>query len=240
MPFTYKYPHPAVTVDCVVFALHENDLKTLFIQRKSDPFRDKWAIPGGFVEMDENLEDAARRELREETGIQAAHVEQFHAYGEPGRDPRERVISVAHYTLIRINEQNIRASSDALKVAWFSLRKLPPLAFDHLTIVNTAVERLCSRALSSPAVFELLPSKFKLPQLQVVYETILGQTLDKRNFRKKVLHGAILTPIDEFDHSQHRRPAQLYQFDRRKYQKLHERGFTFELKSEMRRKKRHV
>jgi 8-oxo-dGTP diphosphatase len=237
MPYTYQYPHPAVTVDCIIFALHDNDLKVLLIQRKTDPYREKWALPGGFVEINESIEEAAKRELFEETGVKNVFLEQLYTFGEPKRDPRERVITVAYYSLVKLDEHTIRAASDALNACWFPIHKLPPLAFDHEKIMAIATKRLQGKVLYAPVVFELLPVKFKLPQLQKLYEIILERTLDKRNFRKKILSTGILTPINEFDNSEQRRPAQLYQFDRRKYQKMQEHGFTFEIKPDSRRKK---
>jgi 8-oxo-dGTP diphosphatase len=240
MPYTYQYPHPAVTVDCIIFALHDNDLKVLLIQRKTDPYREKWALPGGFVEINESIEEAAKRELFEETGVKNVFLEQLYTFGEPKRDPRERVITVAYYSLVKLSEHTIRAASDALNACWFPIHRLPPLAFDHEKIMAMAMKRLQGKVLYAPVVFELLPVKFKLPQLQKLYEIILERTLDKRNFRKKILSTGILTPINEFDNSEQRRPAQLNQFDKRKYQKMQESGFTFEIKPDSRRKKWNV
>jgi 8-oxo-dGTP diphosphatase len=227
--YQYQYPHPAVTVDCVIFGLSETDLQILLIQRKGEPFRESWALPGGFVKMDENLETAARRELKEETGVENVFLEQLYTFGEPGRDPRERVISVAYYVLVKPSDYTLRAQSDAKDVRWFSVHDTPPLAFDHEKILKLAIHRLKGKVRYEPIGFELLPAKFKLPQLQRLYEIILEHPLDKRNFRKKILSTGLLVRLNEFDTSEQRRPARLYQFDKRKYHALKQKGFNFEI-----------
>jgi 8-oxo-dGTP diphosphatase len=225
----YPYPHPAVTVDCVVFGFGEESLQVLLIQRRTDPFRNSWALPGGFVGIRETLDEAARRELREETGVENIFLEQLYTFGDIERDPRERVISVAYYALIKPGAFRIRADTDASDVKWFGVDGLPPLAFDHELVLEVAVRRLKGKLRYEPIGFELLPPKFKLPQLQKLYEIILDRPLDKRNFRKKILGTGLLTKLDEFDTSEQRRPAHLYQFDRKKYQLLKQKGFNFEI-----------
>lgn len=237
MPFTYEYPHPAVTVDCIIFALHEEDLKVLLIQRNGDPFKGYWALPGGFVESDESIEAAALRELNEETGVEKVFLEQLYTFGDPKRDPRERVISVAYYSLVKLSEHAVKAGSDALNAGWFSTRNLPKLAFDHKTVMAMAIKRLQGKVVYAPIIFELLPTKFKLPQLQKVYELILERPLDKRNFRKKILSSGIVTPLNEFDATEPGRPAKLYKFDKKKFQEMQEHGFAFEIKPDSPRKK---
>jgi 8-oxo-dGTP diphosphatase len=227
LPYCYRYPHPAVTVDCVVFGLGEHGLQVLLIQRKHDPFGGRWAIPGGFVNMDETLEAAALRELQEETGVQDLYLEQFYTFGDPGRDPRERVISVGFFVLVRPEHYALCASSDARDARWFSLKKLPPLAFDHPKILAQAIRRLRDKIRSEPVGFELLPAKFKLPDLQRLYEIVLERPLDKRNFRRRLLSSGLLAPLNELDRSQQRRPARLYRFDRRRYRELKQKGFNF-------------
>jgi 8-oxo-dGTP diphosphatase len=227
--YTYNYPHPAVTVDCVIFGLGEQELEVLLIQRKAEPFRDSWALPGGFVHIDESLEDAARRELKEETGVENVFLEQLFTYGEPARDPRERVISVAYYVLVKPSDFKLRAESDASDARWFPLKSLPPLAFDHASILASGLQRLKGKVRYEPIGFELLPARFKLPQLQKMYEIILEQPVDKRNFRKKILGTNLLVQLDEFDTSEQRRPARLYRFDRKKYLQLKQKGFNFEI-----------
>lgn len=227
--FTYKHPHPAVTVDCVVFGFDETDLKLLLIQREVDPFKGRWALPGGFVRMNEDLEDAARRELAEETGINQLYLEQLYSFGDPARDPRERVISIAYYALVKLADHKLRAASDAADVAWFPVAELPKLAFDHERIVETALRRLKGKVRYEPIGFELLPEKFTLGELQRLYEAVLEQTVDKRNFRKKIQGTDLLDPLDEYQQDVAHRAAQYYRFNRQRYEQLKRRGFNFEI-----------
>ncbi|ADO68380.1 NUDIX hydrolase [Stigmatella aurantiaca] len=229
MSYTYEYPRPAVTVDCVVFGLDEEDLKVLLIQRGAEPFLGKWAFPGGFVQMDESLEDAARRELEEEAGIRPSHLEQLYTFGTVGRDPRGRVITVAYFVLVKLSDYRPRAASDAREAAWFSVWDTPKLAFDHAEILSTALQRLKGKVRYQPIGFELLPPKFTLTQLQRLYEVVLERTLDKRNFRKKILAMDLLEELDEVEQDVSHRAARLYRFDHRKYKQLEKAGFNFEL-----------
>lgn len=229
MPFTYEYPRPALTVDCVVFGVDEEDLKVLLIQRAMEPFQGQWALPGGFVEMDETVAEAARRELTEETGLKNVFLEQLYTFSAVDRDPRERVVSVAHYALVRLSDHRAKAASDADEAEWFPASRPPKLAFDHDQILAVAHERLRNKVRYQPIGFELLPRKFTLRQLQHLYETVLGQTLDKRNFRKKILAMDLLTPLDERESGVAHRAAQLYRFDNTKYKQLTKKGFSFEV-----------
>lgn len=229
MSYTYKHPHPAVTVDGVVFGFDDADLKLLLIQRKVDPFKGKWALPGGFVRPDEDLEEAVRRELADETGITRLYLEQLFSFGDPKRDPRERVISVAYYALVKLADHQLRAASDAVDVAWFPVAELPKLAFDHEKIVEVALRRLKAKVRYEPIGFELLPEKFTLGELQRLYEAVLEQTVDKRNFRKKILGTELLDPLDEYQQDVAHRAAQFYRFNRARYEQLKKRGFNFEL-----------
>ncbi len=222
MPYTYEYPRPALTVDCVIFGLDRSStLKVLLIQRAKAPFEEHWALPGGFVEMDENLEQAALRELAEETGITNLFIEQLYTFGEPGRDPRGRVISVAYYALVNLSEHPVKAASDASRVKWFEIDSLPPLAFDHDVILRVAINRLRGKVRYQPIGFELLPEKFTLTQLQQLYETILGvkEPLNKRNFRTRILKMGVLKEVGKQEGVAHR-PAKLYSFDKEKYEQL--------------------
>ncbi len=228
MPYTYEFPRPALTVDCVVFGFDGRELQILLIRRGIEPFLGAWALPGGFVRMDEDLEDAARRELAEETGLHDIFLEQLQTFGAPGRDPRGRVVSVAWYALVRPDRHLARGDTDASEAAWFPTAGLPPLAFDHAHILRTALDRLRGKIRYQPVGFELLPERFTLGQLQTLYEAILGRPLDKRNFRKKLLAFDFLIPLDAFTGGAHR-PARLHRFDRRKYDALAKRGFIFEL-----------
>jgi len=229
MPHTYDYPRAALTVDCVVFGLDESDLKVLLIERGQEPFKGKWALPGGFVRVEETLDDAARRELTEEAGLEDVFLEQLYTFGKVKRDPRERVVSVAYYALVKLAEHNTRAATDAADARWFPLSKAPKLAFDHNNILATAEARLKAKVRYEPIGFELLPPKFTLSQLQHLYEAILGAELDKRNFRKKVLSFDLLVPLKEKLMLGRHRPAQLFRFNADKYEKLKKRGFNFEL-----------
>jgi 8-oxo-dGTP diphosphatase len=229
MSYTYEYPRPAVTVDCIIFGLDDDELKVLLIRRAAEPFAGCWALPGGFVDMDESLEDAARRELQEETGLKHAFLEQLYTFGDPGRDPRGRVITVAYYALTRVLAEPVRAASDADSAAWFALTDLPKLAFDHAKILKAAHERLRNKVRYQPIGFALLPPRFTLTQLQRLYETILDRTLDKRNFRKKVLEMGILHDTDELQTDVAHRAAKLYRFDKTRYDQLTAAGFNFEL-----------
>lgn len=228
--YCYRYPHPAVTVDCIIFAIHENDLKVLLIQRGADPFKNYWALPGGFVEINESVDVAAERELAEETGVEKIFLEQLYTFGEPKRDPRERVISVAYYSLVRLKEHRPVAGSDALNTCWYPIRQLPPLAFDHSQVMAMAIKRLQGKVIYAPIIFDLLPGKFRLNQLRKVYEIILEKPIDAEGFRKKILATGMLTPLSEFDSTESGPPARLYRFDKKRYQKMLEDGFTFEIK----------
>jgi len=231
MPHTYEYARPSVTVDCVVFGLDldAEDLKILLIQRSGKPFAGMWALPGGFVDMDETLEQAAKRELQEETGISRLYLEQLYTFGDPGRDPRDRVITVAYYALVKLTDHPIKADTDASDVAWFGVSDLPRLAFDHAKIVATALGRLKGKVRYQPIGFELLPAKFTLSQLQRLYEVVLERRLDKRNFRKKILGMGLLVETSEIQKDVAHRAARLYRFDEERYRRLVQKGFNFEI-----------
>jgi 8-oxo-dGTP diphosphatase len=229
MPYTYEYPRAALTVDCVVFGFDEAELKVLLIRRGLAPFKDKWALPGGFVRVEETVDEAARRELAEETNLKNVFLEQLYTFGEVKRDPRERVVSVAYYSLVKLAEHPATGASDAADAAWFPVAKPPGLAFDHAEILRVAAERLRGKVRYEPIGFELLPEKFTLSQLQHLYEAVLQADLDKRNFRKKILSMGLLIPLDEQVRTGAHRPAQLFRFDAKKYTALKKRGFNFEL-----------
>jgi 8-oxo-dGTP diphosphatase len=200
-----------VTVDVVVFTVHEQALKVLLVERGIAPFQGLYAIPGGFVLAGETLEDAAFRELREETGTENVYLEQLYTFGDPGRDPRGRVVTVAYFALIPSGKSPLLAGTDAAAAAWFDVADLPRLAFDHARILDCAVNRLRSKLEYSTVGFELLPEKFTLTALQLLHEAILGKKLDKRNFRRKVLSTGILEARRE-KAATGRKPAELYSF----------------------------
>ncbi len=229
MSYTYEYPRPAVTVDCVVFGLDDGELKALLIKRTLAPFEHTWALPGGFVHMDESLEDAARRELAEEAGIERLYLEQLYTFGDVDRDPRGRVVTVAYYALVNLVDHSPTAATDAEDVGWFELSDLPELAFDHRKILDMARERLRGKVRYAPIGFELLPPRFTLTNLQRLYETVLDRELDKRNFRKKILGMDLLVDTGQIEKDVAHRAARLYRFDKVKYRKLARRGFNFSL-----------
>jgi 8-oxo-dGTP diphosphatase len=208
--YQYEYPHPAVTTDIVIFTIRDKRLKVLLIRRGAAPFRGKWALPGGFVNIDEDLEDGARRELAEETGVSGVFLEQLYTFGAPDRDPRERVITVAYYALIPSDRLEISAATDAEAVGWFALDELPELAFDHAQIVAMAQQRLRAKLDYSTIAFQFMPARFSLSELQRVYEIILGAEIDKRNFRKWVLALEQIEETGEQRRDGAHRPAMLY------------------------------
>ncbi len=227
--YSYQYPRAALTVDCVVFGFDQGDLKVLLIQRSMEPYKGGWALPGGFVHVDETLDEAARRELAEETGLRDVFLEQLYTFGAIDRDPRERVVSVAYYALVKRCAHIARASTDAACAEWFPVSDTPALAFDHGNILAMALARLKGKVCYQPVGFELLPSQFTLSELQHLYEVILDKKLDKRNFRKKVLSFDLLIKLAEIQRQGRHRPAQLYQFDFPRYEELSKHGFHLEL-----------
>ena len=208
--FSYAHPHPAVTTDVVVLTLRDQELKLLLIKRGGDPYKGKWALPGGFVQMDEDLDTSARRELAEETGLSGVYLEQLYTFGTVNRDPRERVITVAYYALIPSDKLQLRAATDAEAVGWFGINELPRLAFDHREIVRMAQQRLVAKLDYSTIAFQFMPTEFTLSELQTVYETILQEPVDKRNFRKWVLALEGIEETGEERRDGAHRPAMLY------------------------------
>ena len=210
MPHTYRYPHPAVTTDIVIFTIRQDELKVLLIKRALPPFKGEWALPGGFINLQESLEQGARRELEEETGVSGVYLEQLYTFGQPDRDPRERVITVAYYALIPSDKIEIRAASDAEGVSWFGMQELPELAFDHPEILQTAHQRLVAKLDYSTIAFQFMPKAFTLTELQQVYELILRESIDKRNFRKRILSLNLIKETGKERKDGAHRPAKLY------------------------------
>lgn len=190
--YCYAYPHAALTTDCVVFGYDGQELKVLLIRRGAEPYKGRWAFPGGFLRMDETLEQCARRELMEETSFCPAMLEQFHTYSDVNRDPRERVITVAYFALVK--PAAVKGGDDAAEARWYEIHHVPPLAFDHDVILAEALRHLKEQVHFKPICFTLLGDAFTLPQLQHIYETILDTTFDRRNFQRKMI--PILIPTE--------------------------------------------
>lgn len=224
--YHYKYPHPSVTTDCVIFGFDGTRLNVLLIERGIEPFKGRWAFPGGFLKMDEDAEAGAKRELFEETGLKTAYIRQFHAFTAPDRDPRERVITIAYYALVRISD--VKAGDDAAKAQWFPIDKVPALAFDHDLILRMATNELRRQIHFEPIGFELLSEKFTMTQLQHLYEAILGVKFDRRNFYTKMLKLGLLTQLDETVPLVNKKEAFLYRFNAENYNEMKEKGFRLE------------
>ena len=224
--YTYKYPHPSVTTDCVIFGFDGTKLQVLLIERGIEPYRGKWAFPGGFIKMDESAEEGARRELMEETGMEADFMEQFHTFSDPQRDPRERVITIAYYALCKIRD--VKGGDDAAKARWFALDEIPQLAFDHDRILRYAISILRERIHFRPIGFDLLPEKFTMKELQALYEAILNVKFDRSNFAKKMNSLNILTKLDETIWPTAKREAHLYSFNKGRYNEMKQKGFRLE------------
>jgi len=215
-----------VTVDVVMFTIREQQLQVLLVRRGIPPYEGQWAIPGGFVLEGEGLEAAAARELEEETGVRDVYLEQLYTFGAPDRDPRGRVLTVAYFALIR-SDQALAAGRQPAEARWWSAATPPPLAFDHDRILDYALERLRNKLEYTTVGFQLLPEAFTLTELQAVYEAILGRELDKRNFRRKIELLDILVPVKGAQRGGRTRPAQLYRFAARKFEKLKDKGILF-------------
>jgi 8-oxo-dGTP diphosphatase len=203
------YKQPSVTVDVVIFTIRDDDLKVLLVKRGVEPFKNKWAIPGGFVKMNESLEEAAKRELEEETGVKNVYLEQLYTFGKINRDPRGRVITVSYMALTNSNKINLKASTDVSEASWFSIKKLPSLAFDHKEILDYALKRMKWKFEYTAVGFSLLPNKFRISELQNLYEIVFDKKFDKRNFSKKVHSLKILKEMG-MEKNVSYRPAKLY------------------------------
>lgn len=224
--YCYKYPHPAVAADCVIFGFDGMSIRVLLIQRGIEPYKGQWALSGGFVGIDESAEECARRELQEETGLDGVSVEQFHTFSDINRDPRERVISIAYYALVKLSE--VRGGDDASKAQWFSYNDIPSLAFDHDCILRMALRHLRDRICFEPVGFDLLPEVFTMTELQRLYEAILGVKFDRRNFYNKMLKLGVLTSAEPRPENASRRIPSKYRFNAEKYAELKQRGFRLE------------
>ena len=225
----YPYARPALTVDCVVFGYEEELLKVLLIKRDLEPFKNSWALPGGFVRIDETLDEAAIRELKEETAVENIYLEQLYSFGTINRDPRERVVTVAYYALVKLSEHKAKGGTDASEAKWYPILDLPELAFDHTTIIQLAFKRLQGKVRYEPIGFELLPKKFPFSAIEHLYETILQRKIDRRNFRKKMLNMSIIKQLELQQSNVAHRKGYLYSFDKKEYEKLVKKGFNFEI-----------
>lgn len=218
-----------LSIDCVVFGFENSRLEVLLIKRKLEPEKDKWALPGGFILKNESLDDAAVRILEETSSVKNIYLEQIHTFGDVNRYPLRRVITIGYYALIDPDKHSLKPGIDTTDVKWFPVNNLPEVPFDHNEIIEAALEKLRKQVRTEPVGFELLPKKFTLTQLQILYESILGTQLDKRNFRKKILGLKILIALDEYQKSVAHRAARLYKFDTRRYKKLSKKGYNFEI-----------
>ena len=219
--FCYKYERASVTTDCIIFGFDETNLKVLLIKRGIEPFIGKWALPGGFLQMNESAEEGAERILQKETNLSGVFMEQLFTFTKTDRDPRDRVISISYFALVKLSDFVAKAGKDETSAEWFAVDELPTLAFDHEKIIRTAFYQ--------PIGFELLPEKFTLSQLQHLYEVILEIKVDKRNFRRKILQMEILIDTDQKELNVAHKAAKLYKFNRNKYNQLSKTGFNFEI-----------
>ncbi len=220
-----------VAVDAIVFGYQHNQLYVLLIQQKFGTQESYWALPGGLVQNDESLQDAVKRELKEETNVTVTYFEQLFTFGDDvDRDPRNRVISVAYFALVDPSKLTIKADSDAEHAQWFKINEIPALAFDHNSILKKAIERLKAKLTYEPVGFDLLPKEFLFSELENLYCTILEKEIDRRNFRKKILSFEIIEETEQFGSSKSGRPAKLFKFNKLKYNELIKKGFHFEIK----------
>lgn len=224
--YTYPFPRPSVTTDCVIFGYDGKELKVLLVQRGIPPFKGMWAFPGGYLQMDEDAIEGAKRELKEETGLEDAYITQFKTFSAVDRDPRGRVITIAHIALVRISE--VRGGDDAAKAEWFPIASIPQLAFDHDMILREALQSLRQKIHFEPVGFELLPEKFTMPQLQNLYESILDIRFDRRNFSSKMLHLGILEDTEDRPANASNRIPVVYRFNKERYDQMKSKGFKLE------------
>ena len=224
--YTYEYPRPALTADCVIFGFDSEGLSVLLIERGIEPFKGCWAFPGGFMQMDEDAEACARRELEEETGLKGVHAEQFGTFSEVNRDPRGRTVTVAHMALVKKAE--VKGADDAAQAKWFPIDSIPPLAFDHDRILRVALKALREKIHFEPVGFELLPEVFTMPQLQDLYESVLQVKFDRRNFANKMLKLGILTEVNDGTIRKGTRTPIKYSFNQESYNQMKAKGFRLE------------
>lgn len=224
--YCYKYPHPSVTTDCVIFGFDGTKLKVLLVQRGEEPYKGRWAFPGGFMRIDESAEECAMRELREETSLEITQIRQFYTFTSPQRDPRERIITIAFYALAKT--QQVKGGDDAADAKWFALDEVPQLAFDHDQILRKAEQTLHQQIHFEPIGFELLPEEFTIKELQNLYEAILDVHFDRRNFYNKMKRLEMLEQTDKTVNPTQKKEAFLFRFNKNKYDELKQKGFRLE------------
>lgn len=224
-----KYPKPSVTVDCVLFGYHEGRISVLLLNRKEEPFANMWTLPGGFLRMDETFEQAATRVLSDKMGINEVFLEQLFSFDAPQRDPRGRVLSIAYFALVNPTKYDVIAGSAANDVQWFDWKNCPALGFDHVEILKVAINRLKNKILWQPVGFELLDTQFSMTDLQTLYETILEIEFDRRNFYKRIMEFDILKKVGTRQNGGKGRSADLFEFDKIKYNELIDKGLSFKI-----------
>jgi len=230
MSFYREHEKFHVAVDSIIFGYDEGgrELKVLLLKRNFQPAKGEWSLMGGFLKNNESVDEAAKRILNELTGLSDVYVEQLYTFGEINRDPGARIISIAHFALIKINASDLELVKNH-GATWIPISSMPKLIFDHSAMIDRALKKLQIRARTQPIGFELLPDKFTIPQLQGLYEAIYNKTLDKRNFRRKLLSMDLLEKLEEKEKASSRKGAWYYRFDQKKYEDLLNRGFNFEL-----------
>lgn len=221
-PFAYQFMRPEIATDAVIFGFDGGQLQILLIKRKDAPFKNKWALPGGFLQPYETVDECVRRELEEETSLRSPYMEQFGVFSEVDRDERWRVVSIAYYSVVRLTE--VKGGDDAKDARWFPLDKVPALAFDHNMILHKAIRKMRERMHFEPIGFELLPEKFTMPQLQALYEAMLEIHFDRRNFMKKMLNTGILNDLGEKVETHTNRAPSLYSFNKEQYDRMKKDG----------------
>ena len=224
--YTYDYPRPSVTTDCVIFGYDGKSTRVLLIERGGEPYKGQWAFPGGFLEMDETALDCARRELEEETGLKEAYVQQLHTFSDINRDPRDRVVTIAYYMLVKTG--NVKGGDDAMRAKWFPVNDIPQLAFDHDRILRMAISRLKEQMHTEPVGFELLPETFTMADLQNLYESVLEVHFDQRHFSSKLLQLGILDEAEENIADSTTKHTKTYRFNKDKYEQMKAKGFRLE------------
>lgn len=228
-----SHSHPdkidPLSIDCVIFGFEDGKLKILLIRRDIQPFKGSWALPGGFILYDEDIDVASMRILEEMTGVDNIFMEQLRAFGTVNRYPERRVITLAYYALIKPGNYDLNPGPEASDAQWFHIHQLPELPFDHGKIIAQAIRTLQLKVRHQPIGFELLPEKFTLLQLQELYEAIMDTSLDKPNFRRKLQRMNLLVSLEEFQKGVAHRAARLYKFDKSRYDRLKEKGFVFEV-----------